>query len=179
MINCVFQQRIKKVLAVQSCSQAIRKTGRKGWMKGWMKGGSEVKKLAILSCTGLIILLSFYSCIIVLRQTLTSSISFSIFLPLSAASPESVVTFPLLLSSFHPFPPSYSCPFVFPFPSSSSNRLFPVIIFMLSIFHQLLLLHFHPLLLLLSLFLYMGNTRKPEKVEYFHPPIRFPLSSLR
>lgn len=28
-------------------------------------------------------------------------------------------------------------------------------------------------------FLYMGNTRKPEKVEYFHPPIRFPLSSLR
>lgn len=27
--------------------------------------------------------------------------------------------------------------------------------------------------------LYIGNTRKPEKVEYFHPPIRFPLSSLR
>lgn len=56
----------------------------------------------------------------------------------------------------------------------------PVIIITLSIFHQLLLLCFHPLLLLfLSLFLYMGNTRKPEKVEYFHPPIRFPLSSLR
>ncbi|TNN50472.1 hypothetical protein EYF80_039341 [Liparis tanakae] len=27
--------------------------------------------------------------------------------------------------------------------------------------------------------LYTGNTRKPEKVEYFHPPMRFPLSSLR
>ncbi|MEQ2202859.1 hypothetical protein XENOCAPTIV_018325 [Xenoophorus captivus] len=27
--------------------------------------------------------------------------------------------------------------------------------------------------------LYNGNTRKPEKVENFHPPIRFPLSSLR
>lgn len=24
-----------------------------------------------------------------------------------------------------------------------------------------------------------GKTRNPEKVEYFHPPIRFPLSSLR
>lgn len=33
--------------------------------------------------------------------------------------------------------------------------------------------------LLLLLFLYIGNTRKPEKVEYFHPPIRLPLSSLR
>lgn len=36
---------------------------------------------------------------------------------------------------------------------------------------------FQPLFLLLLL--YMGNTRKPEKVEYFHPPMRFPLSSLR
>lgn len=26
---------------------------------------------------------------------------------------------------------------------------------------------------------YMGKTRKPENVEYFHPPIRFPRSSLR
>ena len=39
--------------------------------------------------------------------------------------------------------------------------------------------HFLLLLLLFLLLLYMGNTRKPEKVEYFHPPIRFPLSSLR
>lgn len=26
---------------------------------------------------------------------------------------------------------------------------------------------------------YRRNTRNPEKVEYFHPPIRLPLSSLR
>lgn len=26
---------------------------------------------------------------------------------------------------------------------------------------------------------YKGKTRNPEKVEYFHPPIRLPLSSLR
>lgn len=29
------------------------------------------------------------------------------------------------------------------------------------------------------LFLYSGNTRKPENVEYCHPPTRFPFSSLR
>lgn len=26
---------------------------------------------------------------------------------------------------------------------------------------------------------YKGKTRKPEKVEYFHPPINVPLSSFR
>lgn len=26
---------------------------------------------------------------------------------------------------------------------------------------------------------YRGNTRKPEKVEYCHPPTRFPFSSFR
>lgn len=41
MINCVFQQRIKKVLAVQSCSQATEKTkgGEDGWKDGWKEEG--------------------------------------------------------------------------------------------------------------------------------------------
>lgn len=58
------------------------------------------------------------------------------------------------------------------------SAFFPFTI-ILSMLHQLLLLRFQPLFLLLLLFLYMGNTRKPEKVEYFHPPIRFPLSNFR
>lgn len=37
----------------------------------------------------------------------------------------------------------------------------------------------HKLILFPGLLPHKGNTRNPEKVEYFQPPIRLPLSSLR
>lgn len=63
-------------------------------------------------------------------------------------------------------------PSLFFFFSSSSSFVSLFSASELSVF----LLRFHPQLLLP---LYNGNTRNPEKVENFHPPIRFPFSSLR
>lgn len=100
----------KKVLAVQSCSQATEKTeGGKGWMNGWMKGGEEVKKLAISFC---VLVPSFFFDFTLAQPFCLPSSSYSSLLPLQHPKQKSVVTFPPPSSSSPAFPPPYSCHFL-------------------------------------------------------------------
>lgn len=157
----------KKVLAVQSCSQAKEKT--EGGKDGW-RGGRELKKLLIC------LFFFFYpvaphicACFTphsgIIFQT--SSKIFSSLHPEQSLWSSSFVLFfavPIFFRfRLHAAPPPSAS-----FPSASLVRANSTS----SAPHR-----FQPLFLLLLL--YMGNTRKPEKVEYFHPPMRFPLSSLR
>lgn len=135
------------------------------------KGSEEAGHM--LSWTGFINLLPFYPCLIVLRHALTAllHLSSSSLLPLQRPK-QSLLSF----TSFFFFSILFTC-------SVSCHSSSSVLIFTLHqhTFHAPTapLPSFPPLVLRLLLLLYMGNTRKPEKVEYFHPPIRFPLSSLR
>lgn len=183
MINCVFQQRIKKVLAVQSCSQATEKT--KGGEDGWKDGWKEEGKWRSWPYT-LMYWLHYSSLILPLCNR---SVSFSY----NSLTPH-ILPLPFSLCSV---------------PNRVCCHIPSFLLFLLSHLHLIHVksLSHAPLLPLssftqsssrspsatssssfvstpappppLPLLLYTGNTRKPEKVEYFHPPIRFPLSSLR
>lgn len=144
MINCVFQQRIKKVLAVQSCSQATEKTkgGEDGWKDGWKEEGKW------RSWPYTLMYWRHYSSLILPLCNRSVSFSYnsntshpsSSLLPLQRPK-QSLLSHSFLFSSFPS--PSYSRQISFPCPSSSSVILYPIVV-TLSIRHQLLLLRFHP-----------------------------------
>lgn len=162
MINCVFQQRIKKILAVQSCSQASEKQ-REERMDGRMKGSEEAGHT--LSCIGSLLSSRFT---LFLFHAFTSLYnichSSSSLLPLQRLKQKSVVTFPLRFSSSPPLPPSYSHRFLFPMALRPLHLPFHLFI-VLSIFQQLLLFRFHPLLLLLFLLLFSLHGEHQEAGE--------------
>lgn len=147
MINCVFQQRIKKVLAVQSCSQATEKTkgGEDGWKDGWKEEGKW------RSWPYTLMYWLHYSSLILPLCNRSVSFSYNSLTPHILPLPFSLCSVPNRVCchipsffSFSSFPsPSYSRQISFPCPSSSSVILYPIVV-TLAVRHQLLLLRFHP-----------------------------------